>query len=263
LLGGCSGSQNASKQGSNQGSQKNADNVVAVVNGVEITEEDIETVITEKNIVIDIGEATGAIGAEMKSREELYEALGINPEAMTPAQKRFFENRDRSTFKQLTQNEALYNLLIQEVLYQEAVKQGHEVSIERAKEVMEDSKRTTLETAAQTEEGLKFYTEYYENADAIYQQYGFASEDDYLSQRIDRTAKAMAINSMQREFYRVMEGKLPNINVDMIERTNAWEDYGEYILSMAKVEILKPDYTIESYGEPWNHGKLELTKTAN
>jgi len=249
LLGGCA-------------EEKYAEKVVATVNGVTITEEDIEELLKERSLTTDITEVMMKIAGEITlPREAMVLAFGINEEAMTSAQKRFLDNIERSSTKELDKNEALNILLVEEVLYQEAVKQGHDVSLEEAKEVLEESKRITKETVSQSEEDLRIFNEYYEKTASVYHQYGFVNEDDYLNKHLDKTAKAMAINKMNYEFNKVMQDKLPNIDPLQIEQTNAWEDYGEYLLSKAKVKILKPEYTILKYGEPWKHGKLDLKAT--
>ncbi|HHY28413.1 MAG TPA: hypothetical protein GX523_17060 [Desulfitobacterium dehalogenans] len=241
-------------------SQSYSENVVAVVNGETITKEEIAEVIKERKLLIDLTEALRLVNGEssMPQREAMIQAFGINEEDMTPGQKRFFEGIERSSAKIPTENEALNILLVEEVLYQEAVKEGHDASIDKVKEIMEESKRINMEAMSQNEEALKEYNEYVEKTASIYHQYGFASEDDYLNKRIDRTARAMAINTMNYEFDKVMTDKLPNIDLPQMERGNAWEDYGEYLLSKAKVKILKPEYQIEHYGESWSHGKLDL-----
>jgi len=44
----------------------------------------------------------------------------------------------------------------------------------------------------------------------------------------------------------------------MFYRANAWEDYTEYLLKNAELEIVKEEYTIDYTGEDWQQGRLEL-----
>lgn len=242
------------------GTQSYPENVVAVVNGETITQEEIKDVITERKLSNDMYDVMQSLRGEssMSQKEAMMQSFGIKEQEMTPVQKRFFEGVERSSTKMLTENEALNVLLVEEVLYQEATKQGHDVSVERAKEVLEESKKITQETLAQSKDALEEYNNYLEKTASIYHQYGFASEDDYLNQRIDRTARSMAINTMYPEFNRVIADKLPNTDLPQMEQANAWVDYGEFLLDKAKVKILKPEFKIEHYGESWSHGKLKL-----
>lgn len=241
-------------------SQNYPENVVAVINGETITQEEIDEAINEGKLHIDLTEALRLLNGEnsMSQRDAMLQAFGVDEGNMTSGQKRFFEGIERSSAKIPTANDALNSLLVEEVLYQEAVKQGHEASIDRVKQILEESKRINLEAMSQDEEALREYNEYVEKTASIYHQYGFISEEDYLNKRMDKTAQAMAINTMNYEFDKVMADKLPGVDSAQIERGNAWEDYGEYLLSKAKVKILKPEYQIQHYGESWSHGRLNL-----
>lgn len=239
--------------------QNYPENVVAVVNGETITQEEIDEAINERKLRIDVTEALRLINGEnsMTQRDIMLQAFGVDERNMTSGQKRFFESIERSS-SMPTENDALNSLLVEEILYREAAKQGHEASIDRVKEILEESKRISSEAMSQDEEALRQYNEYVEKTVSIYHQYGFTSEEDYLNKRMDKTARAMAINTMNYEFDKVMADKLPGVDSAQIERGNAWEDYGEYLLSKAKVKILKPEYQIQHYGESWSHGQLNL-----
>ncbi|HWQ73592.1 MAG TPA: hypothetical protein VN370_14890, partial [Desulfitobacteriaceae bacterium] len=110
------------------------------------------------------------------------------------------------------------------------------------------------------EEALKKQDEIIKYSNEIYKQYGFESEEDYLNQRIDKTAQAMTISGMKSQFNKVMTDKLPESDSYQrsIDISNAWDDYGEFLLDRAKIKILNSEYSIELYGKPWSYGVLDL-----
>src|SRR5690606_14290791 len=117
--------------------------------------------------------------------------FGLKEGELTPEQERYFEDLERSTTKKLTENEAFNILLREEVLYQEAVKFGHDVTEDWVKNALEESQKINLEVIETNEESKEFYNKYVEVSTEIYNKYGFASEEDYLNQRVDRLVYSM------------------------------------------------------------------------
>lgn len=241
--------------------KKYPENAVVLVNGKIITEQEIEKEITERKMSIAIGEKIKSFEPNsLTSKEVLIQALNITEEELNPEQIRYLESRERSTTKLLNNNEAFNILLREEVLYQEAVKHGHEASVDNAKRILEESNKVSNEALSGDEEALKKQNEIIKYTNEIYKQYGFESEEDYLNQCIDKTAQAMTISRMKSQFGKVMANKLPEsdsyqISIDI---SNAWDDYGEFLLNRAKVKILNPEYSVELYGKTWSYGVLDL-----
>lgn len=240
------------------GSEKYPENVVAVVNGEYITVEDVERELMERKLSIEIMDAFNQVHEIDNSREAMLEGFGLKEGELTPEQTRFFEDLDRSTTKMLTENEAFNILLRDKVLYQEAVKLGYGVTEKRVKEVLEESKQLNMEALELDEEAKETYNKYLEVSTEIYKKYGFASEEDYLNQRIDKIVIEMANTGLEFQFNNAMADQVTDPVFEQIELANAWGDYGEYLLDKAKVKILKPEFSIEKYGQPWNYGDLDL-----
>lgn len=242
------------------GNEQYPKDVVAVVNGEIISEKEIDKEITERKMVIAFGNILSTIQpGSLTPKDALLEGLNINEEDLSPDQIRYIESRERTTTKLLSNNEALNILIRKEVLYQEALKEGYEVSVDEAKQILEESKQSTAEMLINDQEAQK-QREILEASKKIYNQFGFQSEEDYLNQRIDKTAQALTINRMKNQFNNVITNKLNNVNGFQmeVERQNAWDDYGEYLLKKAKIKILNNEYSIEIYGEPWSYGTLDL-----
>lgn len=240
------------------GSEKHPENVIAVVNGKYITVEDVERELMVRELSIEIYDALNQIYEIDDQREVLLEGFGLKEGELTPEQERYFEDLERSTTKKLTENEAFNILLREEVLYQEAVKFGHDVTEDWVKNALEESQKINLEVIETNEESKEFYNKYVEVSTEIYNKYGFASEEDYLNQRVDRLVYSMATNGLQFQFNNAMADKITYSHLEQIELANAWGDYGEYLIDKAKVKILKPEFSIEKYGQPWNYGDLDL-----
>jgi len=120
--------------------EKYPENAVASVNGVIITEQDIDQEITERQMSLAIYEKlTAQEPNQLTPKETVLLLLGITENELTPEQSRYIESWERSTTKMLSRNEAFNILLREEVYYQEAVKHGHEVSLDEAKKIIMQS----------------------------------------------------------------------------------------------------------------------------
>lgn len=241
--------------------KKYPEDAVAIVNGVIIKEQQIEKEITERKMSIAIGEKIRSLEPNsLTIREAVILSLNISEDELNPEQIRYIDSRERSLTKSLNNNEAFNILIREEVLYQEAVRQGHEVSVDEAKRILEEINKASNESLNGDEESLRKHNEIVKHITEIYNQYGFESEEDYLNQRIDKTAQAIAISRMKNQFDRVMGDKLPEsdgfqLSIDI---SNAWDDYGEFLIDKAKIKGINTGYSIELYGNPWNYGLLNL-----
>ncbi len=237
------------------------ENVVAVVKGQTITTEEIAQELTEREMFIEISKTLYNLEPNFTTpKEALIQSLNITEEELSPEQVRYLESVERSTTKLINYNEAFNILLREAVLYQEAVKNRYEASIDDAKLILDESNKVSNDALLGDEEALRKQNEIMKSANEIYKKYGFESEEDYLNQRIDKTAQAMTINRMKNRFNKVITDKLPltdsyQIRVDI---SNAWDDYGEFLLDRVKVKIINPEYSVELYGKPWNYGALDL-----
>lgn len=233
------------------GNEQYPSDVVAVVNGKTISEKDIEKELTEREITRAF--LSGSESNNMTFKETIIEALYVSEKDLTIDQIRYIESVERKTTKELSRNEAFNILLRGEILYQEALKKGYEVSTDQARQILEESKKST-------EELLKDDSEVVEYINKIYKQFGFQSEEDYFNRRLEKSAQAMTINKIKNKFNETIINKLPEADglEIAINQENAWDDYGEHLLKKTKVKILNEKYTIEFYGEPWNYGTLDL-----
>jgi hypothetical protein len=241
--------------------EKYPENVVAVVNGKTITAEQVEQELTERKMFIAITNKLYSLESNsLTMKEALIQSLNITEDELNPEQIRYLESRERSTTKILNSNEAFNILLREEVLCQEAAKHGYEASIDEAKRILEESKKVSNETLDGDEEALKKHNEIIRYANEIYMQYGFESEEDYFSQRLDKTVQAITISRMNNQFNRAMADKLPQPDSfqKSIDLSNAWDDYGEFLLNKAKVKVLNTEYSLKLYGKPWSYGVLDL-----
>lgn len=238
-------------------SGKYPEDVVAAVNGKTITTGDIEQTLTERKMTIAIANKLYSPDSNsLTLKDALIQSLSNPQEELNPEQNRYLESMERMTTKDLSYNEAFNILLRQEIFFQEAMKLGHEVSMGKAKEILAESNVSTNQALREDEEAWKKYSQNIKYIDEVYKQFGFKSEEDYLNQRIDKTAQFMTISRMRNQFNKVMADKLPEL--DTYQISNAWNDYGEFLLDKAKVKIANPDYSVEWYGKPWGYGSLDL-----
>ncbi|AGA68241.1 hypothetical protein Desdi_0714 [Desulfitobacterium dichloroeliminans LMG P-21439] len=241
--------------------KKYPEDAVALVNGVIINEQEIEKEIAERKMVIAIGEKIRSLEANsLTPKEALIQSLNITEDEFNSEQIRYIESTERATSKLLSSNEAFNILLREEIYYQEAVKQGYEVSVDEAKQILVESNKVSNEVLNDDEEVLRKQNEITKSITDIYKQYGFESEEDYLNQRIDKSAQAMTISRMKGQFSKVITDKLPDsdgVQLSM-DISNSWDDYGEFLLDKSKVKVLNTKYSTELYGKPWGYGLLDL-----
>lgn len=243
------------------GNEQYPKDVVVVVNGKTISEKEIQKEITERKMAIALDSILSSVQpGKLTPKEALIKATNINEEDLTRDQIRYIESRERTTTSLLSNNEAFNILLREEVLYQEAIKEGYEVSVDKAKQILIENKQVTTEVLKNDKEAQQKQNKILESSKKIYNQFGFESEEDYLNQRIDKTAQALTIKRMENQFNKVIINKLSKIDGFQmeVEKQNAWDDYGEYLLKKAEIEILNKEYSIEIYGEPWSYGALDL-----
>lgn len=241
--------------------KKYPENAVALVNGVIIKEQEIKKEITERKMAIAIGEKIRSLESNsLTPKEAIIQSLNISEDELNPEQIRYIESIERSTSKLLNNNEAFNILLREEVFYQEAVKQGHKVSVDETKRILEEGNKVSNEALSGDEEALRKQNEIIKYINEIYKQYGFESEEDYLNQRIDKTAQAITISRMKNQFDRLMADRIPQSDSyqKSIDISNAWDDYGEFLIDKAKVKVLNTEYSVELYGKPWSYGLLDL-----
>ncbi|MDD2235463.1 MAG: hypothetical protein PHZ11_07820 [Desulfitobacteriaceae bacterium] len=243
------------------GEKKYPENAVALVNGVIITEQEIEKEITERKMAIAIGEKIRSLEPNnLTPKEAVIQSLNITEDELNPEQIRYIESMERATSKLLSGNEAFNILLREAIYYQEAVRQEHKVSVGEAKQILEESNKVSKEALNGDEEALQKQNEITKIITEVYKQYEFESEEDYLNQRIDKSAQAMTISRMKSQFNKVMTANLPKsdgfqVSIDI---SNSWDDYGEFLLNKAKVKVLNTKYSMELYGKPWSYGLLDL-----
>jgi len=82
------------------------------------------------------------------------------------------------------------------VLHQEAVRQGYIISNEQAQEIITQMNEASDQANLADPTGQKIMAE----TNAIFKEYGFDSQDDYLSSQLPKPARAMAIQRMQNKF---------------------------------------------------------------
>lgn len=246
-------------------SEKFLMDTIAVIGDKVITEEQIKNEIAERNIAIKILEKLYQQNQSdiIAPKDDLLQTLNMKEEDLSKEQKRYIEARERSAILPLTENEAFNILLREEVLYQVALKQGYEVSQQRALQVLEESDEQSKRNAANDESTFKSYNEALKIQDEVVREYGFETWSSYQENRADKLAQAMTINLMKNRFKDSIEEKLPNSALTGIDKIiaidNAWEDYTEFLLNGEKIKIVDNKFYVKLYGEAWSYGEMNLS----
>ncbi len=245
--------------GCNTGESTPAPNVIATVNGDEITIEDIKKTIeaTEVGLMMSL-QFEGNTGNAALEKDFFARQI---EQAQTEAQKRYYQRMEREYQSRYSKNENdIFNRVIREVVVsQEAKKQGYEVSIEEARESrkqMDEINRKALEQEGMTED-LKRLEELEEEAA---RRLGYEDREEWFEASLVGVANNMAKSRMEEEFVKFLMKTYPDVQREqwVALRSNAWEEYIEHLLRNSKVRIYNDDFKVVYYEEKWEHGDLDL-----
>ncbi len=244
--------------------KKPASNVIANVNGEEITSEDVKKEMETRKIGLELSKRIeGDVNTVVIDEDVFNRQI---EQAKTEEQKRYYERRKRQYINQnsFRENDAFNRIIRELVLSQEAKKQGYEVTIEEARESrnqLDDSTRKMLEEEGSIEE-LKKLEELEEEAARMS---GFKNREEWFEASLIGTAKNMARAKLKEKFIEYLMKEYPDIVGQqwVALRTNAWEDYTEYLLRKSKIKIYQNDFKVEYYEGNWNRGNLDLKNKKN
>ncbi len=245
--------------GCNLAEKAPASNVIAILNGDEITIEDVEKEIEVTKVGVKISAKmegnTDNIGLEEDFFERQIE------QAQTEAQKRYFERMKREYNNRYikSENDVFNRIIRQVILSQEAKKQGYEVTIEEARELrnqMDDITRKMLKQEGKTED-LKKLKELEEEAAKLL---GFKNREEWFEASLIGTANSMARSRMKERFIEYLMKTYPGVQGDqwVALRSNAWEEYTEYLLRNSRMKIYNDDFKVMYYEENWKLGNIFL-----
>ena len=234
-----------------------ADTVV-VVNGMAITEQGFKDETIKREISAKMLPKIMQLDSSAQNPTAgTLKILGLGADQLSEDQKRYITSIERNyPDKPITQNAIFNHLVRQAVLYQEAVKQGYIVSNEEAQEILRQVNEASNQANDSDPTAQKIMVE----LNTVMNEYGFASQDDYLNWNLPNTSRSMAIQRMQNKFDEKMAAQYSELSMFplRIAQYNAWEDYTEFRLRAAEVEIKQGNYVLEYYGKPWEMGGLDL-----
>ena len=147
-------------------------------------------------------------------------------------------------------------LVRQRVLYQDAVRNGHQVSVDEARQMQKESDELS-QSMLDREGEPEGYLEYMKLEKEIY---GYHSRGQWQESRLPQKAESASISRLQQRFNDKLGLQHPDIYGWDFARfsENAWEDYTEYLVRQADIEIRKGGFELEFFGEEWPHGRWDL-----
>lgn len=235
-----------------------ASNVIAIINGEEITIEDIKKTIEATEVGLKIS-AKMEENAENSGVKDEYFDRQIQ-QAQTEDQKRYYERMKRVYTNQYdkSENDVFNEIIREEILTQEASKQGYQVTIGEARESrkqMDDITRKLLEEG-KTEELNKLMQIEEEAANLL----GFKNRDEWFEASLIDTTKSMARSRLKESFIDSLMRIYPEIigSQWVALRSNAWEEYTEYLLRNSRLKIYDDAFKVEYYERNWKLGNLDL-----
>ncbi|MGI6435285.1 MAG: hypothetical protein ACOX0F_07990 [Syntrophomonadaceae bacterium] len=237
--------------------QESPPDTVALVNNQAITTQDIEDEVIIRKIGVKMAKLLREDHASIPETqtEAFLRALGRTEDELSGDEKQYLSGRERSSIDQPINMNLIFNLTVrEEVLYQEAVKQGHMVSQIEAQKVQK------LVNEVSDQAGAQEYNRIKAGETAILKEFGFNSRNDYEEWLLPRTARHLTIRSMQNQFDRIIAEQYPQLSAIplMILQCNAWEDYTEFLLKQSSLDIKQANYVLDYYAKPWESGKLDL-----
>lgn len=234
-------------------------NVIAEVNGEEIIIEDIQKDIHVREIGLKLSKKYNDNPENDKDVLQRIDDL-IN-HAKTDTEKHYYKRMKRKVKQSYSENVSFNKIIRRIVLYQEAKKQGYEVSIEEARKFKQELDKNTEKVMQQKENIEEFEKIKQMEAEAI-KLSGFSSREEWFDASLSSTAKSLAISSMKQKFINVLNDKYPNIIGQewIILKGNAWEEYTEYLLKKAKIKLYNNNFEVVYYEDDWKHESIDLKK---
>lgn len=231
---------------------------IAVVNGEAVTAQSLQDETIKREIAAKMLQKMQELDSTIQSPAAgILQALGITASELSEDQKRYIASLERDyPDKPISPNYIFNQQVRQEVLYQEAVKQGYTSSTEEAQRILKQAN----DASAQAGSSDPAFQKIREESQAVYKEYGFASEDDYLKWNLPAAARSIAIQRLHNKFEEKIEAQHSELS-DLpliITQYNAWEDYTEFLLKNSVIEIKQADYELAYYGKPWEAGRLDL-----
>ncbi|GAW91374.1 hypothetical protein [Calderihabitans maritimus] len=229
--------------------------VVAVVNGREITLQEIRQEIREREVSLQMSRRVQQLSGEDEENnsfnpqdyiEQYIRNIGLDPSSLTEDEKRYFR-RMRRSMAPLDENQAFNLLLRREVLYQEAKRQGFDVSLEEARKLLEEVDEMS-EKSYKREGSWEKVLELEKEA---WQALGYRSREEWKESRIPRIARSVAIKRLKENFASKLGERYPEVRGFEFEvlRENAWEDYTEKLIRRANIKIKRDGFEITFYGK--------------
>lgn len=225
-------------------SPKEIGEAVAIVNGQPISKESLEKEMLSMQFTAEMRIQSGTV-----SIDEFLKNSGRDWSEMSPEEKRYYLRAKRQSEMTGEKNEAFNRLVREEVLYQEAVKEGYKVSIDEARQryqEIETLSRETLKEAlkdAKTKEEIERLQEVEKR---FMELMGFTSPEALTEYRVQRLMRTMPISRLREKFKADWGNKHPEIRRDefryMVE--NRWEDYTNELLRKADIRIKDKDLEV-------------------
>lgn len=243
--------------------QESSPDTVALVNNQAITTQDIEDEVIIRKIGVKMAKLLREDDASIPEKQTaaFLRALGRTEDELSGDEKQYLSGRERSSIDQPINMNLIFNLTVrEEVLYQEAVKQGHMVSQIDARKVQKLANEVSDQAMQSDPAGAQEYNRIKAGETAILKEFGFDSRKDYEEWLLPRAARHSTIRSMQNQFDRIIAEQYPQSSAMplMILQGNAWEDYTEFLLKQSSLDIKQANYVLDHYAKPWESGKLDL-----
>ncbi|CEP66837.1 Transcription factor AP-2, C-terminal [Moorella glycerini] len=226
-------------------SPKEIEEVVALVNGQPITKEALEKEMLRMQLTAEMRIQSGSVS----NIDEFLKNSGRDWSKMSPEEKRYYLRAKRQSEMTGDKNEAFNRLVREEVLYQEAVKEGYKVSIDEARQRYQEIETLSQESLKEALKDAKAKEEI-ERLQEVEKKFmelmGFTSPEVLTEYRVQSLMRTMPINRLREKFKAEWGNKHPEIRGDefryMVE--NRWEDYTNEILHRADIRIKDKDLEV-------------------
>ncbi|MBE3573680.1 MAG: hypothetical protein IMW95_12175 [Moorella humiferrea] len=225
-------------------SPKEMEGVVAFVNGQPITKEALEKEMLKMQLIAEMRVQSGTV-----SIDEFLKNSGRDWSKMSPEEKRYYLRAKRQSEMTGDENEAFNRLVREEVLYQEAVKEGYKVSKDEARQryqEIETLSQKTMKEALQ-DANLREDIERLQEIDKKFMELmGFTNKEDLTEYQVQKLMRTLPISLLKEKFKETWGNSHPEIRGDEFRYAveNSWEDYTNELLRNADIRIKDKDLEV-------------------
>lgn len=164
-----------------------------------------------------------------------------------------------------TKEDAFNQLIREKVLFDQAKKLGYDAKTKsEVMKMIEKSKNENdlSNVEPQVKENIKEkYGDSEEFEEEVLNEYGYSSMENFYKENADILRTTLLITDFFQQYGEQLNEKLGENATNQIQNDTfikSWTNYAEHLLKKSDIKILDDEYEIKYYGDEWKYKDLDL-----